>query len=214
MGDPVTPLMVARVLAHADGGLKNKPGLARVIGLVNQVETDSQLNAARELARLLLAHKEIGGVAIGATQAGNPIRETHRRVAAIILAAGAGTRMGGRIKQLLPWRGKTLIEHAIDIATQSPAHETIVVLGSYAELIRPVVAASPARVVLNQSWEGGQATSIRAGLNALAPEIDAAMFINADQPLLTSDAINAILQRYREMDASIIAAEYAAFNFA
>lgn len=209
LGEPVTPLMIARVIAHSNGGLKNQPQHARAIVFVNQVETDLQLCAARELAKRLLAYKEIGAVAIGAMQAANPIRETHRRVAAIILAAGAGTRMGGRVKQLLPWRGKTLIEHAIEIATQSQVNETVVVLGAHFESIRPVVAATSARVVLNRFWEDGQATSIRAGLNALAPEIEAAIFINADQPLLTSDVIDTILQRYRETDAAIIAAEYA-----
>jgi molybdenum cofactor cytidylyltransferase len=209
LGEPVTPLMLAHVIAHSNGGLKNKPLHARVIGFVNQVETDSQLLLARELAKRLLAYPEIGAVAIGAMHNENPIRETHRRVAAIILAAGAGTRMGGRVKQLLPWRGKTLIEHAIEIATQSQVNETLVVLGAHFESIRPVVAKSSARVVLNRFWEGGQATSIRAGLNALAPEIDAAIFVNADQPLLTPQVIDAIVQRYRETDAAIIAAEYA-----
>lgn len=209
LGEPVTPLMIARVIAHSNGGLKNKPPRARAIAFVNQVESDSQENAARELAKRLLAYKDIDAAAMGAMQNENPIRETHRRVAAIILAAGAGTRMGGRIKQLLPWRGKTLIEHAIDVATQSNAYETLVVLGAHFESIRPVVATASARIVLNRSWEGGQAASIRAGLNALAPEIDAAIFINADQPLLTIDVIDSILQRYRETDAAIISAEYA-----
>lgn len=209
LGEPVTPLTVARVIVHTNGGLKNKPPHARVMVFVNQVETDAQLLAARELARRLLAYKPIDAVAVGAMQNANPIRETHRRIAAIILAAGAGTRMGGRVKQLLPWRGKTLIEHAIAIATSSQVNETIVVLGAHVESIRPVVAKLPARVVWNRFWEDGQATSIRAGLNALAPEIDAAIFINADQPLLTTDVIDAMVQRYRETDAAIIAAEYA-----
>lgn len=209
IGEPVTPGLITRVLAHSNGGLKNKPPRARVIALVNQVETDSHLRAARELAQRLLAYREIGAVAIGATQTGNPIRETHRRVAAIILAAGASARMGGRIKQLLPWRGKTLVENAIASAAPANVTETLVVLGAHAEMIRPLVEKSPARVVLNRNWEGGQATSIRAGLNALASEIDAAIFINADQPWLTRDVVDAIAQRYRETDAAMIAAEYA-----
>ena len=124
-------------------------------------------------------------------------RATHRRVAAIVLAAGAGTRMNGRVKQLLPWRGKTLIENTINVATQSDANETIIVLGAHAEAIRPVVEKMDARIVVNREWERGHATSIRAGLNALAPEIAAAVFINADQPFLTGEVINTLIQRYR-----------------
>ncbi len=210
IGDPVTPLLAARVLAHSSGGLKNKPAAARAIVLINQVDDAVQLTAARALAHLLLGYDGVSAVAIGALRdPSQPIRETHRRVAAIILAAGAGTRMGGRIKQLLPWRGTTLIEHALDLALRSDATETIAVLGAHAETIRPLIEHRGARIAFNRQWSGGLSTSIRAGLGALAPEIDAAIFINADQPALTSDIINALIQRYRETTAPIIAPTYA-----
>lgn len=209
IGETITPLIAARVVAHADGGLKNKPDAARVIAFVNQVETESQLNAARALAHLLLGYNTIAAVSIGAAQAQNPICETHRRIAAVVFAAGAGTRMQGRIKQLLPWRGKTLVENAIAIATQSKVNETLVVLGAHAADIRAVVRQTGARVVLNREWADGHAASIRAGLNALPPGIDAAIFINADQPWLTSQVIDALIQRCRETDAPIIAPYYA-----
>ncbi len=208
-GEPITPLMIARVIAHDQGGLKDKPEHARVVVLVNQIETAEQLDRARELASKLLGYKRITAVALGAVRSATPIRETHRRVAAIVLAAGAGTRMSGQIKQLLPWRGKTLIENAIEIATRSQVNETLVVLGAHAETIRPVVEPTPARVVLNRNWADGHSTSIRAGLDALAPDTAAAIFLNADQPFLTSAVINAILQHYRETDEAMIAAEYA-----
>jgi len=210
LGEPVTPLIAARVLAHPDGGLKRKPQGARARVLINQVESDSQMDPARALARLLLNYDAIDAVAIGAVRnVRDPIRETHRRVAAIVLAAGAGTRVGGRIKQLLPWRGKTLIENAIDLAARSHVVETVVVLGAHAEEIRAVIQATPVRIVVNRQWEEGHSTSIRAGLNALSSRIDAAIFINADQPLLTSAVVNQIIQRYRETDASIIVPLYA-----
>ena len=104
-GQVVTPLTVARLLSHAQGGLKGKPAAARAVVLINQVDDETQLATARETARLLLGYREIDSVAIGAVQDSSPIREVHRRVAAIVLAAGAGTRMGNRVKQLLPWRG-------------------------------------------------------------------------------------------------------------
>jgi molybdenum cofactor cytidylyltransferase len=136
-------------------------------------------------------------------------RATHRRVAAIVLAAGAGTRMYGRVKQLLPWRGKTLIENTINAAIQSDANETIIVLGAHVEAIRPVVEKTDARIVVNWGWERGHSTSIRAGLNALAPEIAAAVFINADQPFLTRKVINALIQRYYKTGAPIVASVFA-----
>jgi len=162
------------------------------------------------VARLLLDHAAIDAVAIGAVDhAQNPVREMHRRVAAIVLAAGAGTRMNGRVKQLLPWREKTLIENAIALAMQSHAYETVVVLGAHADGIQSVVEKTGARIVVNPQWEDGHSTSIRAGLNALAPEIVAAIFVNMDQPFLTREVVNAIIQRYGETDAPIVASIFA-----
>lgn len=209
IGERVTADMIARVIANREGGLKNKPRSARAIVLVNAVESSEQLESAREIARLALASDEVEGVAIGTARDENPIRETHRRVAASITAAGAGVRMQGRIKQLLPWRGKTLIENAVEIAMRSNVNETIVVLGAHAEEIRQVIREPRVRIVVNRDWESGHASSIHAALEAIAPTMDAAIFINVDQPLLTPTVVNGIIQRYNETDAEIIAPTYA-----
>jgi molybdenum cofactor cytidylyltransferase len=72
------------------------------------------------------------------------------------------------------------------------------------------VGAQPAKkIIINPGWQEGHASSIRAALDALPSQIDAAIFINADQPLLTSTVINKIIQRYRTTDASIIVPTYA-----
>ncbi|HEX7588228.1 MAG TPA: nucleotidyltransferase family protein, partial [Anaerolineae bacterium] len=186
-----------------------KPSTARVITLINQVETDVQLQAARALARLLLGHREIGAVAIGAVRNDDPIRELQRRVAVVVLAAGGGTRMKGRIKQLLPWRGKTLIQNAVGIAASACAAETIVVLGANAAEIRSTLEHAPGRVLINSAWETGHASSIRMGLNALGREIEAAVFVNADQPFLATSVIDRIIQDYYETGARIVAPLYA-----
>jgi molybdenum cofactor cytidylyltransferase len=209
IGDLVTPMIAARVIANREGGLKGKPHTARVIALVNQVEADGELETARDLARLLLGYNEINAVAIGAVRNRDSIRETQRRVAAMVLAAGGGTRMKGRIKQLLPWHGKTLIENAISVAASSRAVETLVVLGANAAEIRAAIGPAPARVLLNRAWETGHASSIRAGLNALGREIDAAVFVNADQPFLTAEVIDRIIQQYYDTGARIVVPLYA-----
>jgi molybdenum cofactor cytidylyltransferase len=209
VGDPVTAEMIARVITHPEGGLKDKPSEARAIVLINAVENDQQLGYARGLVGRILETKEIEAVAIGAVRdSANPIRETHRRVAAVITAAGAGVRMQGRIKQLLPWRGKTLIENAVEIAARSNVNEVIVVLGAHAEEIRLAIREPRARLVMNADWETGHASSIRAALAAISPTIDAAIFINVDQPLLSPTVVNAIIQRYAETDAEIVAPMY------
>ena len=210
LGDLVTPALIAQVIVHPEGGLKGRPDGARVVVLLNQVESETQLDSARAIVGQLLEHSEIEGVAMGAVQnTEQPVREIRRRVAAIVLAAGAGTRMGERVKQLLPWRGKTLIENAIDIARHSDVNDIIVILGARAETIRPLIDHLPVRIALNPDWAEGHSTSIRVGLRALSPQTDAAIFINGDQPFLTPKIVDAIVQRYRETDASIVAPRYA-----
>lgn len=131
------------------------------------------------------------------------------KIAVIILAAGGSARMPGHIKQLLPWRGKTLIEHIIEIAQRARMDEMLIVLGAYAEAIRPIVERTGARVVVNAEWETGQASSIRAGVSALGADIAAAIFVNADQPFLTSAVLDALIARHRETKASIVVSVFA-----
>jgi len=208
-GETITPNIAARILAHSDGGLKNKPAEARAITLVNQIETDTELASARALARLLLGYGAMDAVVLGAAQNAAPVREVHRRVPLVVLAAGGGTRMEGRIKQLLPWRGKPLIQNSLDLALKSSAQQIIVVLGAHAEEIRLAIHDSPAQVVVNPDWASGHASSIRTGLRAVSPLVDAVLFVNADQPLLTPAVFERILQRYHETDAPIVAPFYA-----
>jgi molybdenum cofactor cytidylyltransferase len=102
LGSVVTPEIVARVLAHPLGGLKNIPGGARVVPLINKIEDEAALGSARETASLLLGYPRINAVALGAVRREPPVREVFGRVAAVVLAAGSSSRMG-RAKQLLPW---------------------------------------------------------------------------------------------------------------
>jgi molybdenum cofactor cytidylyltransferase len=78
-GARVTPELVARVLAHAEGGLKNVPAGARVVVLINKVETLGDLEPARETAERLLREPPIESVVLGAARADEPVREVCAR---------------------------------------------------------------------------------------------------------------------------------------
>jgi len=104
------------------------------------------------------------------------------RAAAVLLAAGASSRMG-RAKALLPWRGRPL---AAWQAEQLAEHcgEVVVVLGSRAGSVGGAVAGLPrTRTVINDDWEAGRAGSIRAGVAALGPTADAVVIAGVDQPI-------------------------------
>lgn len=108
-------------------------------------------------------------------------------VAAILLAAGASSRMGSP-KALLPWRGSTLAAWAIHELRAAGVETVVVVLGGRAEAVRRALRDEPATLVFNARWAQGRATSLAAGARALlggpAPEL--VVVQNVDQPAPTS----------------------------
>jgi len=132
------------------------------------------------------------------------------RLGAVILAAGAATRMGS-IKQLLPFRGTTMVEHAIHQAQQLFA-PVVVVLGAQAEAVREAVARTAAESVLNENWQSGMGASITCGVNRILevdPALDGIAILLADQPFVTATHLKEMGRLFEENSAPILAAQYA-----
>ncbi len=125
------------------------------------------------------------------------------RVAGIVLAAGRSTRMG-QPKQLLPFRGRTVLEWVVDNALASTLHRVIVVLGHEAEAVKPLVEQRGVATVVNPSYEAGQSSSLKAGLRALTGEADAALFLLGDQPLITPETIDLIIAAFGDSASPIV----------
>jgi len=198
---------VAAVLAHPQGGLKNAPPGARVVPLLNKVEGKDGLAGAREVARLLLGTPAIERVLLAAVAMDDPVQEVWGRVAAVVLAAGASQRFG-QPKQLLPWGGKTMVEHVVDVLLASPVDEVIVVLGCQAEAVGAALGERPVQTVVNDGWDRGLSSSVRAGLGAVSPHTMAALFVLADQPGLTPDLVGRLIERHRRTLGPIVAPFY------
>lgn len=109
------------------------------------------------------------------------------RFAAIILAAGASQRMGTP-KALLPWRGSTLLEHALTEVRAAGAGQIVVVLGP---ATREVVV--DAKTTFNPDPETGRSTSIRLGAEALDEDAHPILIQSVDQPVPAS-VLNALLE--------------------
>jgi molybdenum cofactor cytidylyltransferase len=136
------------------------------------------------------------------------------RFSAVILAAGASVRLG-RPKQLLEVDGQPLVARAAAAALSAGAHPVVVVLGANADQIRPALDGSKVAVVLNPSWSEGMASSVRAGLQALAkadPGIDAVLLTVCDQPALSADVIRRLLGALQASGRGIAAARYSGRN--
>jgi molybdenum cofactor cytidylyltransferase len=206
-GRPVTLQTIAAVLSHPQGGLKNVPAEARVVVLINKVRSTEQRELADQLAAQLLDCPRIEAVAVGAVQQPDPIHRIRNRVAAVVLAAGEARRYG-RLKQLQPWDGGTLLTRAVDTALASRAEPVIVVLGHRAEECRAALGERPVRVVVNPDWAQGQSSSMQAGLASLTGNTGAVVFHLADQPGVTPAVIDALITRYSATLAPVVWPEY------
>ena len=128
-----------------------------------------------------------------------------------ILAAGESRRLGAA-KQLVRFRGRTLLAHAVATARAAGCGPVLVVLGARADALRDEVADLGVRVVENPAWATGMGSSVRAAVAAIEAEIpaaDAILFAVCDQPLVTADLLIAIAQAHRA-GHDLVAAAYGA----
>jgi molybdenum cofactor cytidylyltransferase len=129
-------------------------------------------------------------------------------VALLLLAAGASTRMG-QPKQLLPYHGRTLLRHAAETAVASGCAPILMVTGALHEELLPEIAGLPIQPVHNAEWETGMASSIRAGLTALAGTQSAAILIMlTDQPLVTPALLQQLVRQQQQTQAPAVVAAY------
>ena len=129
-------------------------------------------------------------------------------LAAVILSAGASTRMG-RPKALLPYREGTFLEHLIEVTRDPRIGVTRVVLGAGAEEIRTIANLDPSVVVMNAEWEHGQLSSIRAGLRSLeGNEIDGMVLCPVDHPLVSARLVSELVERFYAGKKAIVLPTY------
>jgi molybdenum cofactor cytidylyltransferase len=131
-------------------------------------------------------------------------------VAAIILAAGAATRMG-RLKQLLRYQEQTLIERSVQQAMGAGFGPVIVVVGAEADAVQASVAARRVEIVHNAAWQTGMGSSIAAGMRRLREmETDSAAvaILLVDQPLVTAGHLDRMRQVFSSGNAPVVAAQY------
>jgi molybdenum cofactor cytidylyltransferase len=131
-------------------------------------------------------------------------------VAAIILAAGKSTRMG-EAKQLLRLGETTVLGRTIENVRRSAVDEVVLVLGAAAATIRrqlPAPLLEGLKVVVNPAYAQGMASSLRAGLSALDPQVSAALIVLADQPFVRPQTLNQLAQQHRRSKAQIVIPSY------
>jgi molybdenum cofactor cytidylyltransferase len=118
-------------------------------------------------------------------------------VAAILLAAGRGTRFGTEPKLLARIGGKALVRHVAEAAVQSTANPVIVVTGHRADVVETELKGLPVQVVHNPQYADGLSTSLKAGFSALPPEAQAAIVLLGDMPFVRSELIDALIANWQ-----------------
>jgi len=137
-----------------------------------------------------------------------PTTQRGDRVAGVVLAAGASTRMGAN-KLLLELAGQPLARRAAARALAAGLSPVVVVVGHEAARVEAALAGLGCLVVRNPDHALGQGSSLRAGLQALPPDVAAAVVSLADMPLVTPALLASLVAGWRASGAPLVLAAYA-----
>jgi molybdenum cofactor cytidylyltransferase len=197
-------------------GMPVDPGNLMLIGSVNETpvigapgcarspkENGFDWLLARMLARLPVRSEDVTGLGVGGLlmeivtrpqpRAEPAAAESPRKVAALLLAAGRSTRMGGPNKLLEDLHGKPIVRHAAEALAASGASPVVAVTGHEGERVASALAGLDIQCVANPAYADGLSTSLKAGLAALPPESDAVVVALGDMPDVTGALIDRLV---------------------
>ena len=126
------------------------------------------------------------------------------KIAAVVLAAGGSTRMG-EPKQLLMVRGRPMLRRVSEAVCAIGLEQVVIVVGAHSDAVMKALDGLSVTVIVNEDWFCGLSSSLRAGIGALRPGIEAALVVLADQPALTPELLSTLVDRYRATGAPIVA---------
>jgi molybdenum cofactor cytidylyltransferase len=125
-------------------------------------------------------------------------------ICAIVLAAGRSKRMGAQ-KLLLPFAGKTVIEHIVDqVSAAESIGNVVVVTGADGDTVSAALRSRQVVIVRNPEFDSEMLESVRCGLSALPAACDAILVVLGDQPAIRREWIEALSGVYREHDGKKI----------
>ena len=126
------------------------------------------------------------------------------KVAAIVLAAGRSSRMGGANKLLTEIEGLPMVARAVEAALASRARPVIVVTGHDSARLRAAIGDRPVTVIENPAFASGMASSLKAGITALPAEIDGALVCLADMPRVGPQTLDRLIAAFNPLEGRAI----------
>lgn len=217
VGDPITADDFVKCMLSESGGLKKIPQGTRTIALLNQADSTWEREQAKSMsADLIHKYQSVVIASLGHVKRGNVnkndqlclsengIFDVVEQIGGIILAAGGSSRFG-KPKQLLVWKGETLVRRVARIALEAGLSAVVVVTGSSAGKVAASIPDWQLRIVNNSNWSEGLSTSIRIGIQSLPASVGGVVFLQVDQPQITVQLIRKLIETHQTSLSSIVA---------
>jgi molybdenum cofactor cytidylyltransferase len=210
-GMPVDPGNLLLLGRAAGRPVLGAPGCAR-----SPVENGFDWVLMRMLAGIKIERSDITGFGVGGllmeivTRPQPRIPEpvavsAEKKVAAVVLAAGRSTRMGGPNKMLAELNGKPLVRIVTEQALASKASPVIVVTGHQADEVEKALQGLDVTFVRNPDFASGLASSVRAGIAAVPASVAGAMVCLGDMPLIDKGLLDKLIAAFSPERGSLIA---------
>jgi len=209
LGMPVDPGNLLLVGSLGEVPVLGAPGCAR-----SPRENGFDWVLARLVAGLPVTRADITGFGVGGLlteivtrpqpRAGRP-RLRLPQVAAVVLAAGRSTRMGGPNKLVEALGGVPLVRQAVMAAVASRATPVIVVTGHQRERVTAALIDLPVMLVDNPAYAEGLSTSVKAGITAVPETVDGAVILLGDMPRVDAALINRLIAAFDTASGGLVA---------
>jgi len=203
--DPGNLMLIGQARGHP---ILGAPGCAR-----SPKENGFDWILMRLLAGLPVSREDVTGLGVGGLlmeivtrpqPRAEPEPEKGRRVAAVILAAGRSTRMGGPNKLLAEIGGRPLVRIAAEEALASRARPVIVVTGHQREKVEAALEGLDVRPVHNPNFAEGLSTSVKAGLAAVPGDVDGAIVCLGDMPQVGAALIEKLMAAFDPAHGALV----------
>ena len=129
------------------------------------------------------------------------------RLTVVILAAGGSKRLG-KPKQLVSWRGRTLVEQIVSQALAVTTADVVLVTGAAEQEVAASIKDERVCTVFNEDWQLGISSSLRAGLTVIGADVDGVLVLLCDQPLVTQQDISRLIDVWKNHPASPVGSDY------
>lgn len=128
-------------------------------------------------------------------------------IAAVILASGMSKRFGGN-KLLMPLGGQSIIEHVIDHAKLSMVDDIFLVYGHHETEFQRIAHDKKVNLIYNKNYHLGQSHAVKKAVETLKKQAEGILFLLGDQPFVTANTIDVLVDRFKEHPKGIIIPTY------